>query len=141
LNFKVLSNHFKQKAMNKATKLLLALVLFCSACSSSSDQASKDQPEIPFDKTKWNENKDGQYTYRKQMITDLLTNHKWEGMQKDSVIQILGAPYSREEGLLMYDYEKTPFLGGLGTRMEALVFELNADSTIKTARLNDGGWD
>lgn len=127
--------------MNTAYKLLIALLVFCPACGGTNNQADINQPEIPFDKTKWNERKDGKYACRKQMITDILTNYKWEGKPKDSVIQMLGEPDSREEGLLMYDYEKKPFLGGLGTTIQAVVFELKPDSTIKLARLNDGGWD
>ncbi len=42
---------------------------------------------------------------------------------------------------LFYIYDSKPFLGGLATTIETLVIELSADSTVKDARLNDGGWD
>lgn len=130
---------------NQATKLLLVLLLFSSACSNKDEQAGKDQPtegpDINFDKIKWNAKNDGAYTYRKQMVNDILNNYQWAGVKKDSVIQMLGEPDAFEEGNLRYDYEKKPFLGGFGTKIEAVVFELAPDSTVKVARFNDGGWD
>ena len=83
------------------------LLLFCSACSNKNKQA-EDQADISFDKTKWNEKKDDQYVYRKQMINGLLKNYQWTSVQKDSVIQMLGQPDAIEEGNLMYDYKKSP---------------------------------
>ena len=83
----------------------------------------------------------GNYLYRQQMVSDVLNNYEWAGKKQDSIIQMLGEPDSFEEGNLMYDYAKKPFLGGLSTKIEAIVFELAPDSTIKLARLNEGGWD
>lgn len=123
----------------QVTKLLLILLLFCSSCGNKDEQAAT--PDIQFDKTKWSAKNNGSYTYRKQMVNDLLSNYQWADVKKDSVVQMLGQPDVIEEGSLMYDYEKKPFLGGLGTTIEAVVFELTPDSTVKTARLNDGGWD
>jgi hypothetical protein len=129
----------------QVTKLLLVVLLFGSACNDKDGQAGKGQstkqPDIKFDRTKWNVKNNGNYTYRKQMVNDLLDNYQWAGVKKDSVIQMLGQPDGIEEGNLIYDYEKKPFLGGLGTIIEAVVFELEPDSTVKVARLNDGGWD
>ena len=119
------------------TKWLFIVLLFCSACGKQSPQ----QPDIKFEKTKWSLKTEGHYTYRKQMVNDLLSNYEWYGVRKDSVIEMLGSPDNMEEGNLMYDYESKPFLGGLGTTIEAIVFELAPDSTVKVARLNDGGWD
>jgi hypothetical protein len=120
-------------------QLLLALLLFCFACGSKEKSAA--QPDIKFDKATWHAEHDGSYTHRKQMVNDLLNNYKWPGVTKDSVIQMLGQPDDTEEGNLTYYYEKTPFFGGLGTAVESVVFELAPDSTVKLARLNDGGWD
>src|SRR5688500_14377372 len=121
----------------QVTKLFFVFLLCCSACRDKSPA----QPDIKFDKTKWNLKNDRNYTYRKQMVNDLLNNYRWAGLKKDSVIQMLGQPDDIEEGNLMYDYKEKSFLGGVGTIIEAVVFELAPDSTVKAARLNDGGWD
>ena len=134
-----LSSLLQYLPATQVTKLLLVLLLFCSACGNKDDHAGKDH--IKFDKTKWNEKNDGNYTYRKQMVNDLLNNYQWVGVKQDSVIHMLGQPDYIEEGYLIYNYEKKLFLGGLGTTIEAVVFELARDSTVKVARLNDGGWD
>jgi hypothetical protein len=119
-------------------KIYILSLLFCSACG------NKEQAElvrIKFDREKWSRNYKGHYTCRKQMVNDILTNYNWKGVHKDSVISMLGQADAFEEGGLLYVYDKRPFLGGLGTSIEAIVFELSPDSIVKVARLNDGGWD
>ncbi|HEY0677619.1 MAG TPA: hypothetical protein VGD17_05000 [Chitinophagaceae bacterium] len=137
-----LASMYSSTLASRVTILILVISFFCASCNSDGQTGKlAEQKEIGFEKTKWSIKKDGQYTYRKQMITDLLNNYKWPGMKKDSLLQMLGQPDGIEQNLLMYDYERKPFLGGLGTTVEAIVFELAADSTVKVARLNDGGWD
>ena len=70
-----------------------------------------------------------------------MNNFQWAGLTKDSLIRLLGEPDDREEGNFMYTYEKKPFLGGLGTSIEAIVFEFSPDGRVKLVRKNDGGWD
>jgi hypothetical protein len=59
-------------------------------------------------------------------------------MSKDSLIRLLGKPdeVSTEDGMLYY-YEKHPFMGGLGSTVDALAFVLNTDNTVKTVKLHD----
>lgn len=115
------------------TKIFLALALFCSACSSKSDTPG---PDIKFDKVKWNLKDDQNYTYRKQMINDLLKNYNWAGMKKDSVIRLLGEPDGIEEDIFMlYNYKQKHF-GNFPLSTKQLVIELNTDSTVKLARIN-----
>lgn len=116
---------------------LMLLLLLVSGCGDE----PIEQPQISFDKTKWMEKVKGNYPHRKQMVKDLLTNYKWAGVSRDSVILMLGKEDVIEEGNLTYYYDSRPFLGGLGTSIEAVVFELAPDSSVKVARLNDGGWD
>lgn len=114
-------------------KLLLMLLLFCSACSSK-DEASK--PDIKFDRTKWNIKDDENYTYRKQMVNDLLNNYKWPGVKKDSVLKLLGIPDDIEEDTFMLYHYQQKHLGSFPLSTQSLVFELAADSIVKLARRN-----
>ena len=117
----------------QTTKFLLMLLLFCSACSNK-DEASK--PDIKFERTKWDIKDDANYTYRKQMVNDLLNNYNWPGVKKDSVLKMLGKPDEIEEDIFMlYDYEQK-HLGSFPLSTKSLVFELSADSTVKLARKN-----
>ncbi len=117
----------------QTTKLLLLFLLFCSACSNK-DEAPK--PNIKFERTKW-DTKDGvKYTYRKQMINDLLNNYNWPGVKKDSVLHLLGEPDVIEEDIFMlYHYEQKHF-GSFVLSTQSLVIELTTDSTVKLARTN-----
>lgn len=116
----------------QTTKLLLLLLLFCSACSSN----DKVQPDIKFERAKWNVKDDGHYTYRKQMVNDLLTNYKWAGIKKDSVVKLLGEPDEIEDNTFMlYDYNQTRF-GFVPFSTKSLVIELAPDSTVVLARNN-----
>ncbi|MDB5200492.1 MAG: hypothetical protein JWO92_2455 [Chitinophagaceae bacterium] len=117
----------------QTTKLLFLLLLFCSACSDKNDPP---KPDIKFERTKWDIKDDGSYTYRKQMVNDLLNNYKWSGVKKDSVLKLLGEPDGVEENIFMlYNYNQK-HLGFFPLSTKSLVFELAADSTVKLARTN-----
>ncbi len=117
----------------KTTKLLLLLLLFCSACDSNDEIAKTD---IKFDRAKWDTKDGATYTYRKQMINDLIKNYNCRGLKKDSVIKLLGEPNEIEENTFMiYDYHQNP-LGLFEFSGKSLVFELSPDSTVKLARKN-----
>ena len=74
------------------------------------------------------------YTYRKQMVNDLLTNYKWAGITKDSVIKLLGEPDEIEDNTFMiYDFHQSPF-GFEPFSSKSLIIELTPDSTVKLAR-------
>jgi hypothetical protein len=116
--------------------LLTLAVLTFSSCNNN-DKPEQKLPDISFNKAQWKEKKGDSYTYRKQMVKDLLHHYKWSGITKDSLVQMLGQPDKVDipEGLFMYDYNSQP--GFIGTTIEALVFEMNKDSTVKLARLSN----
>jgi hypothetical protein len=118
----------------QTTKLLFLLLLSCSACSNK-HEASK--PDIKFERTKWDTKDNLDYTYRKQMVNDLLINYKWPGVKKDSVIKLLGEPDVIEEDIFMlYHYEQKHLFGSFPLSTQALVIQLDTDSTVKLARTN-----
>ena len=115
------------------TKLLLLLLLICSACHNK-DKATKS--DIPFERTKWDTKDDVHYTYREQMVNDLLKNYKWPGVKKDSVLKLLGEPNEIEENTFMiYDCHQNT-MGLFEFSGKSLVFELYPDNTVKLARKN-----
>jgi hypothetical protein len=123
-------------------KLLLILALFCTACSSK-DKDEIPKPDIKFEKAKWAEKDDIQYTYRKQMINDLMNNYTWTDVSKDSLINMLGYPDNIENNVVyMYHYEKKLVLGGVMNNHKALNVELTPDlAKVKTVKLGGGtGW-
>ncbi|MDB5231505.1 MAG: hypothetical protein JWN76_2310 [Chitinophagaceae bacterium] len=117
----------------QTTKLLLLLVLLCSACNNKNDAP---KPDIKFERAQW-DTKDGlNYTHRKQMINDLLKNYKWPGIKKDSVINLLGEPDAIEEDIFMLYHYEQKHLGSFPLSTQSLVIQLTPDSTVKLARTN-----
>ncbi len=105
----------------QTTKLLLLLLLFCSACSNK-NEASK--PDTKFERTKWDTKDGANYTYRNQMVNDLLKNYNWPGLKKDSVLKLLGEPDGIEENIFMlYNYEQK-HLGFFPLSTKSLVIQL-----------------
>jgi hypothetical protein len=123
------------------TKILLALLLFCSACSSKDKDLDKSpKPDIKFDKAKWNANDGGTYTYRRQMVNDLVNNYKWGAVTKDSLLHMLGEPDDIEGDLFyIYYYEKEPMAAGIMSSHKGVTFELIPGGTkVKNAKLSKG---
>ncbi len=126
----------------KTYSIIWVLLLAFSACNSGDETNTSSLPPMAFDKALWSvKDKEGkQYVHRSRMINDLLTNYKWAGVTKDSVIMMLGQPSDIAENSLFYTYESRPML--LGTAIESVVFPLSADgNTVTTARLSGGGFD
>lgn len=87
----------------KKIKLLLVLTLFITSCS----KKEAPKPDIKFEQAQWNVKDESNYAYRKQMVNNLLKNYTWQGMSKDSVINLLGQPDVIEEEIFMlYHYEQ-----------------------------------
>lgn len=128
--------------INRFTAILAVSLLLLAACSSKDKEAATRLPDIPFGKSKWSEKtKEGSYSFRKQMVNDVIRNYAWTGVKKDSVVSMLGKPDEVDHGNLLYHYERKPMLGGIGTAIESIVFEISPDSTVKKARFSEGGWD
>ena len=121
------------------TKLLLLLLIFCAACSSNDDEPGKASlPDIKFDKAKWNVHDGGSYTYRRQMVKDLVNNYTWDEVTKDSLLQMLGEPDNIENALFyIYYYEKEPMAAGIMSSHKAVTFELMPGGTkVKSAKMS-----
>ena len=111
-------------------KWILLLFVFCSGCRNN----DKAIPDIKFERAKWDIKNDDIYTYRMQMVKDLLTNYKWSGIKKDSVIKLLGEPDEIEDDtFLIYNFHQSPF-GFAPFSSKQFIIELAADSTVKLAR-------
>ncbi|MES2648818.1 MAG: hypothetical protein V4717_18220 [Bacteroidota bacterium] len=118
-------------------KLPGILILFCLACGS---KKAPQQPDISFDKSKWQQKIDGKSNYRRQMVNDLVNNHSWTGVSKDSLVSLLGEPDDIENDInYLYYYEKEPIAGGIMFSHKAVTFELQpGGSKVKQAVFSKG---
>lgn len=117
----------------RITSLLLVITLAAAACGGKDKQSGK--PDMKFDRTKWSEKSpDGGYTYRKQMVNDVLTSYNWVGVSTDSVRKVLGPPDQVEENIFwLYHYEQKK-LGSFTLSTHSMILVAGPDSTIKEAR-------
>lgn len=105
-------------------KNIFLLLLVCFLSCKNKKQEIKD---TRFDKTKW-AMQDGQdYPYRKQMIADLINNQKLKGLQKDSVLHILGQPDRTDSNYLFYRVAQKR-LGFFPMQTKTLVIKFTNDT-------------
>lgn len=115
-------------------KILFLIILSFSACKQKDSAVALN---LPFERTKWDMKTGRQYTFRKQMIPDLINNFTWQGLKKDSVLHLLGEPDGMEdETFMLYHYDQKFLVGNFPLSTQSLVIELNRDSTVKLARPN-----
>ena len=115
------------------TKWLVLILLFFSACNNN-DNSPK--PDIKFERTQWDVKNDNNYSYRGQMVNDLLNNYTWPGISKDSVVKLLGDPDVIEENIFMLYHYKQKHFGSMIISTQSVVIQLENDSTVKLARTN-----
>ncbi len=114
-------------------KMFLPLLLLSASCGRS---AGSSKLEMKFERTKWDAKDGVNYTYRSQMINDLLDNFNWPGLRKDAVITLLGEPDVVEENIfLLYHYEQN-YLGAFVLSTQSLVIQLDNNNIVKLARTN-----
>lgn len=114
-------------------KWFLLLMVICASCNK---KKNVPLPDIKFERAKWEIKGELNYTYRKQMINDLLTNYQWPGLKKDSVLKILGNPDGIEEDVFMLYHYDQKYIGSFVLSTKSFVVQLAPDSTVVMARTN-----
>ncbi len=117
----------------RITKQLLVILLFLVACNNK-DKAP--EPDIAFENRQWQIKEGKNYSYRKRMINDLLANHTWTGLTKDSIIRKLGEPDVVEEDIFMLYHYQQKFVGSMVWSTQSFVVQLDSNNLVKLARTN-----
>ncbi len=117
----------------RITKQMLVILLFFVACNNK-DKAP--EPDVIFESKQWQIKEGKNYTFRKRMINDLLTNHSWAGLTKDSVLSKLGEPDVVEEDIFMLYHYEQKFVGSMVWSTQSLVVQLDSNNMVKLARTN-----
>jgi hypothetical protein len=84
--------------------------------------------QIDFDSQKWATLEKMDFPYRDQMLDDIITSKMLKPLNRDEIIEILGAP-SKEEKNYMYYLIAQSRLGLFPLHTKTLVIELSGDST------------
>lgn len=56
-----------------------------------------------FDKQRWTEGDGTSFSYRDDMLDDLLTNHKLIGLNYHQLVNLLGDPQGKDSSSIFYD--------------------------------------
>jgi hypothetical protein len=114
-------------------KILLLLFLIC--CLACKNTKQEQQQEEEFDKLKWATKNDAGYPYRDKMLKDLMRNHELHGVEKDSLVHLLGTPERTNNGYLYYRIDED-HLGFLTLHTKTLVIRLTPDSTVMWLKIH-----
>lgn len=124
----VLKNTWFQITANKLSKLgaLLVLVGLVSFAACHRD------PNL-FDREDWLEHQDQRYLYRDAMVRDLMENHLYEGMNTDTILELLGKPDNIEvtpDKTFWYNLKNETTGSGDPAKMKTLFILFANDSTV-----------
>ena len=115
--------------MNVAFYFWCAFILLISACTN----------EIKFDADLWKKDDDPLFppSERVDMVNDLITNHRLQGLTYAQLTTLLGKPNIRDSGLIIYhvviDYGKD--IDPVYT--ESLAFKISTDSIVTSFRIKE----
>lgn len=95
-----------------------------------------EKKEEKFSKEKWAIRTDKEYTYRAQMLKDLMT-YKLHGLKKEEVENLLGEPNKRDNGYIFYTVSAN-FIGNVPVPIstKTLVIKLTKDSTVEWRKIH-----
>lgn len=95
-------------------------------------------PKREFDKELWKtKDNEGNYSYRAEMLDDLVYKIKLKGFSKDSVITLLGEPERTNNDYLYYDVYIRKENRVIPFQKRYLVLKLAKDNTVEWRKIKD----
>ena len=89
-----------------------------------------EEQEIPLDKEKWTNKKDGDYEYRESMLNDIIRSRRLKGLIREEVIELLGEPTRTDKNYLFYRVSEDRLAVILLLSTKALVIQLADEGTL-----------
>jgi hypothetical protein len=115
--------------------------MFCFACKSDKQDTIKHQKTqqdttMVFNKEQWN-TKDGKdYSYRAQMLNDIVYNDTIRTLNKEQLLKLLGNPDYIKEGHLYYRINETR-IGSWTLKTKTMVIKLLEDQSIEWIKIHE----
>ena len=90
--------------------VMIVTVLLIGACGNdtaeetqtSEVETESEVEQVPFDRTRWLRQEDGQYPFRAQMLDDVLYNDTIRDLSQSEVESLLGPPDRTTDGFAYY---------------------------------------
>lgn len=116
------------------TKFLIVCLIFC--CLSCKDNKEENSKKT-FDTALWKaKDTNDNYSYRDEMLEDLVYKVKLKGLTKAEVITMLGEPDRTNEDYLYYEVLAKE-VGAFPLHKKFLVLKLAKDNTVEWRKIKD----
>jgi hypothetical protein len=113
--------------------MVASLILCCAACK---DNAEENATKT-FDKELWKaKDAEDNYSYRDEMLEDLVYKVQLKGLTKEEVITMLGEP-DRTNGDYLYYEVLAKEVGAFPLHKKFLVIKLAKDNTVEWRKIKD----
>lgn len=91
---------------------------------------------LRFDKTKWSIKYEDEYLYRNNMLKDLISSQKINGLKKYELIDLIGQPDRIDSSYLFFKIAEQR-IGLLVIHSKTLVIKLTQDSLVEWRKIHE----
>lgn len=125
----------------KTRLLTVILFLACFSCHSNNKDLHENDghvadPEVAFDKTKWEAKEGKDYPFRESMLNDILYGDTVRSQTGDGVLDLLGKPDRTNEDYLYYMIAQKR-IGSWPLHTKTLVIKLTENDTVEWIKIHD----
>jgi hypothetical protein len=113
--------------------IIASLLFFCMSCQDN----RKENPKKAFDKELWKtKDAEGNYSYRDEMLDNLVYKVKLKGLKKGEIISMLGEPDRTNNDYLYYEVLAKE-IGSFPLHKKFLVIKLAKDNTVEWRKIKE----
>jgi hypothetical protein len=115
-------------------KLRILMILLC--WSGIACQNSAHENEIAFERAKWQTKTGDDYPYRNRMLVDLISSDTLKRLNKQQLVEMLGAPDRIDNNYLFYlvEQQRAQFFT---LHTKNMVVKLSKDDTVEWVKIHE----
>ncbi len=118
-------------------KIICVIAASLTVCIFACKGNAEENPKKVFDKELWKaKDTHGNYSYRDEMLEDLVYKVKLKGIKKEEVIAMLGEPDRTNEEYLYYEVLAKE-VGAFPLHKKFLVLKMAKDNTVEWRKIKD----
>ncbi len=115
--------------------MLVRILIFLFIFSCFSCHHYKEQERIKFDAAKWKVQQENDFPYRDAMLDDLISKNFLKGINKETLINLLGLPYKNDNNYLFYRITRQS-LGAFTLHTKTLVIKMDSSGLVQTVKIH-----
>ena len=126
--------------MHKRIVILFFVIGFISCNNAGDGKLENDEEatagQMKFDEAKWKAQEGEDYPYRENMLDDVIYNDTLRALDKDQILDVLGAPNRVNENYLYYTISRKR-LGSWTLHAKTMVIKFDADDSIEWIKIHE----